>query len=102
MVPKVLINQLVSSLLLPLGFLTWSNGVSVLVDDGFDAAAAAVAARLRNDYAITAVMSFSAWLPANTLMFLFVPQNARVAFLSTIGCAWGGYISWVAHRDTPA
>mmetsp|Transcript_4319 Transcript_4319/g.12786 ORF Transcript_4319/g.12786 Transcript_4319/m.12786 type:complete len:180 (-) Transcript_4319:24-563(-) len=100
MVPKALINQAVSSVLLPCGFLTWSNGLPPLLDGlGVDAAMDAAATRLARDYAHTATASFTTWLPANTFMFLFVPQSARVLYLSTLSIAWGGYISYVAHRE---
>ena len=103
LVPKVVVNQLVSSALLPLGFLAWSNGLPALFDGGGAAAAAdAVAARLRLDYLHASITSFTVWLPANTFMFLSVPQAWRVGYLSVVGVAWGGYLSFVAHRQKPA
>ena len=98
-VTKVIVNQVLSSLTLSPGFLAWSNSVEALLNGRtLEDARRVTAETLRREGPSLVTTSFFFWLPTNSFMFFAVPQELRIAFLSTASCAWGAYTSYVAHR----
>mmetsp|Transcript_37306 Transcript_37306/g.120503 ORF Transcript_37306/g.120503 Transcript_37306/m.120503 type:complete len:194 (-) Transcript_37306:62-643(-) len=103
--PKLLLNQAVSSSLISPSFLCWSSCVEAALAGRLTAASgrAKVASdtyqRLRVDVRRIVCTSFMLWLPANAINFVFVPPHLRVAFMSVVACGWGGFLSYVAHRE---
>mmetsp|Transcript_5644 Transcript_5644/g.12371 ORF Transcript_5644/g.12371 Transcript_5644/m.12371 type:complete len:192 (+) Transcript_5644:63-638(+) len=97
---KVIVNQLLSSSLIPTGFLTWTSmGEAVLDGRGVNAACLDAVESLRKNGAASVIQSFMVWGPANTISFLFIPLQLRIAFMSSLGVAWGGYLSYLAHGN---
>mmetsp|Transcript_39424 Transcript_39424/g.104216 ORF Transcript_39424/g.104216 Transcript_39424/m.104216 type:complete len:190 (+) Transcript_39424:196-765(+) len=44
------------------------------------------------------VLAGGFWVPANYFSFMFIPVQYRIIYSSTLGVAWGGFLSHVAHR----
>jgi hypothetical protein len=101
-VSKSLVNQVVSSLLIPTGFLTWTSILEEWANgNGVSAGLARAGCSLRRDGTELICKSFCVWLPANMTMFLVVPVPFRVAWVSTVAVGWGAYCSLVAHHNQP-
>jgi hypothetical protein len=45
------------------------------------------------------VLASGFWMPANYCNFMFVPPQFRIVYASTLGIMWGGFLSYVAHRE---
>ena len=104
LVPKLLMNQMVSSPLLSPAFVVWSSSVEALLDGRMSDARGRKEVmlqtfhRLRLDFARIVGTAFCVWLPANAVNFALVPPHLRIAFMSSVACGWGGFLSWMAHR----
>ena len=103
--PKLLCNQIISSTTLSPAFVVWSAYVEAMLAGelsdapGREQVATALSARLQTEFARIVGSSFCVWLPANAINFVFVPPHLRIAFMSTVACGWGGFLSYIAHRE---
>ena len=97
-ISKTLVNQSVSSLLIPTGFLSWTSMLEELANgNGVSAGVTRASESLGRNGTELISKSFCVWLPANMTMFLIVPVPFRAAWISTVAVFWGAYCSFVAH-----
>jgi hypothetical protein len=102
LVPKILVNQIFSTLSISPSFLLWSNSIEALLDGKSLAAARDVALeRFQREVGDLVQKSFMLWMPVHLVTFNR-PANYRIMWVSTVSVGWGAYCSFVAHRVPPA
>jgi hypothetical protein len=105
LVRKVVLNQMVSSPIISPLYVVWSTCVEAVLNGHFSdpesrsEVGSALFARLRHDVPTIVGTSFCVWIPANTINFVFIPPHLRIAFMSAFACAWGGFLSYMTHRE---
>ena len=93
---KLAVNQVVLSCTLTPAYMVWSGVVEAPLK-GAIVDWTALATRLRTEFPTLIPTSFCFWLPFHTISFTFVPAHLRVAFITSVSVAWGGYLSFVSH-----
>ena len=102
--PKLIANQMVSSPILSPAFVAWSMVSEAWLAGelkdmrGCEEVGLRTYQRVRNDFSTIVSSSLCVWLPANAVNFALVPPHLRIAFMSTVACCWGGFLSFMAHR----
>ena len=102
--PKLIANQMVSSPILSPAFVAWSMVSEAWLAGelkdmrGCEEVGLRTYQRVRNDFSTIVSSSLCVWLPANAVNFALVPSHLRIAFMSTVACGWGGFLSFMAHR----
>ena len=102
--PKLIANQMVSSPILSPAFVAWSMVSEAWLAGelkdmrGCEEVGLRTYQRVRNDFSTIVSSSLCVWLPANAVNFALVPPHLRIAFMSTVACGWGGFLSFMAHR----
>ena len=95
-ISKLAINQVALSGTITPAFLVWSGTTeSLLRGDAIDWTG--LSQRLMTELPTLLPTSFCFWLPFNTFNFMVTPVHLRVAFVSGVSVAWGGYLSYVSH-----
>ena len=77
-------------------YLLWS-GLAEAPLHGAPVPWAKLSERLTSELPTLLPTSFFFWLPFHVLNFTLVPAHGRVAFISSVSVAWGGYLSYVSH-----
>ena len=95
-ITKLALNQVALSCTLTPSFLIWSGTVEAPLH-GVAVDWAQLGDRLRSELPTLLPTSFCFWLPFNSINFMVVPPHLRVAFISSVSVAWGGYLSFVSH-----
>lgn len=93
---KLAINQVALSGTITPGYLVWSGIIEAPLH-GNPVDWPKLGTRLRTELPTLLPTSFCFWLPFNTINFMLVPVHLRVAFISSVSVAWGGYLSYVSH-----
>ncbi len=88
---KVLLDQLVFTPPLTLGYFIWQNALSNSAD--LSEACSSASKRLWP----TLQVNWLYWSVVHVATFALVPLNYRVAFVATKNFFWGSYLSWAAQ-----
>lgn len=101
---KVVVNQVVITSVNLTSYLGWCTYVEAYLAGATNWAAVTAAGlgQARRELPRMIGNSFLLWVPVNTLNFAFVPPHLKVPYSSAVSVLWGGYLSFVAHRDVPA
>lgn len=103
LVPKVLCSQIFTTGMTNPCFISWCNAFEELSRTGAAADWAAVRARtveqLRRELPHIYGSSMIFWLPVTSANYAFVPEHLRILWVSSCAVLWGGFVSFVAHRD---
>ncbi|KAL1519833.1 hypothetical protein AB1Y20_023338 [Prymnesium parvum] len=95
-IPKLAVNQVVLSGTITPGYLVWSGIVEAVLRCG-PVDWTHLYSQLHEELPSLLPASIGFWLPFNTFNFMVMPAHLRVAFISSVAVAWGGYLSYVSH-----
>lgn len=93
---KLVVNQIVLTGSITPAYMLWSGIVEAPLR-GSEVDLAALSARLSSELPTLLPTSFCFWLPFHVVNFALIPAHLRVAFISSVSVAWGGYLSYVSH-----
>ena len=105
LVPKVLLSQVVTTGGNNPCYFFWTNHVdawcAVPADDlDWADVRRRTAEQLRRELPNLYGSSMLFWLPSTACTYALVPDHLRILWVSSCSVLWGGFVSYVAHRES--
>lgn len=107
LIPKVLCSQLVTTGCNNPCYLLWTNHVEAWCYAPEDSQVDWPSVRRKaieqfwRELPTLYGSSMCFWLPSTACTYALVPDHLRIMWISSCSVLWGGFVSYVAHRESP-